>query len=173
MVIDSFYIEGICNIEKIKLNVGQLNALIAPNGYGKSNVLSAIEFGITFLAASEQVKQQMMRSRFMPLNKQISQKDFCFEVCGTLYPGETTGQELQFQYGYCFAWAHDDSTGSILSEWLKVKHKADQRYKLILNRKSTDDCLIVPSATGRCTKQYSVSSTQLALSTIANYAVSA
>ena len=42
MIIDSFIIEGFSNIEHIRLDLGEINALIAPNGYGKSNVLSAI-----------------------------------------------------------------------------------------------------------------------------------
>ena len=36
MIIDSFIIEGFSNIEHIRLDVGEINALIAPNGYGKS-----------------------------------------------------------------------------------------------------------------------------------------
>ena len=39
MIIDSFIIEGISNIGHLRLDVGEMNALIAPNGYGKSNVL--------------------------------------------------------------------------------------------------------------------------------------
>ena len=46
MIIDSFIIEGFSNIEHIRLDLGEINALIAPNGYGKSNVLSAINFGL-------------------------------------------------------------------------------------------------------------------------------
>ena len=44
MIIDSFIIEGFSNIEHIRLDVGEINALIAPNGYGKSNVLSEAAF---------------------------------------------------------------------------------------------------------------------------------
>ena len=52
MVIDRFDIEGIFNIEHVRIDVGEMNALIAPNGYGKSNVLGAISFGMDFLNAS-------------------------------------------------------------------------------------------------------------------------
>ena len=54
MIIDSFIIEGFSNIEHIRLDVGEINALIAPNGYGKSNVLSAISFGLMYLNANEE-----------------------------------------------------------------------------------------------------------------------
>ena len=76
MVINSFLIEGISNISSLRLDLGQLNALIAPNGYGKSNVLSAVEFGMKFLSATPQEKLQMMRSRFVPINSGMLGKDF-------------------------------------------------------------------------------------------------
>ena len=82
MVIDSLLIEGISNIGSLRLGLGQLNALLAPNGYGKSNVLSAVEFGMKFLSAAPQDKLQMMRSRFTPLNIDMLGKDFCFEISG-------------------------------------------------------------------------------------------
>ena len=46
MIIDSLIIKGFSNIEHIRLDIGDINALIAPNGYGKSNVLNAISFGL-------------------------------------------------------------------------------------------------------------------------------
>lgn len=61
MVIDSFDIEGISNIEHVRLDVGEMNALVAPNGYGKSNVLSAISFGLDFLNASAEGRRQSLR----------------------------------------------------------------------------------------------------------------
>jgi len=54
MTIDSFIIDGISNIEHIRLDIGDINALIAPNGYGKSNVLNAISFGLMYLNANEE-----------------------------------------------------------------------------------------------------------------------
>ncbi len=164
MVINSFFIEGISNIGHLRLDLGQLNALIAPNGYGKSNVLNAIEFGMKFLSADQHEKIQMMRSRFLPINNGMVEKDFCFEISG-LFDGDKQG--IQFQYGYRFKWASGDDDGYILSEWLKVKKSTDQRYRLMLSRTSADGCLIVPSATGRCTKTFDVASSQLALNSIA------
>ena len=84
MIIDSFIIEGFSNIEHIRLDVGEINALIAPNGYGKSNVLSAISFGLMYLNANEETKGQMLRSRFLPINVSIKEKKFHFELLGRL-----------------------------------------------------------------------------------------
>lgn len=52
MVINGFTIEGILNIEHASLMLESMNALIAPNGYGKSNMLRAIEFGIRVPSAT-------------------------------------------------------------------------------------------------------------------------
>ena len=49
MQIDGFKVDGIANIEHANLRIEDLCALIAPNGYGKSNVLRAIEFGASKL----------------------------------------------------------------------------------------------------------------------------
>jgi hypothetical protein len=48
-----------------------------------------------------------------------------------------------------------------------MKRSVDQRYRQLINRVATDECLIVPSATGRCNKSFEVSENLLALSTIA------
>ena len=70
MTVRGFVIEGISNIGSLRLDVGSLNALIAPNGYGKSNVLRAIGFGMDFLSATEQEKSQIFQKNVVLLQKQ-------------------------------------------------------------------------------------------------------
>ena len=164
MRIDGFSIDGIANIEHARLKIGEMNALIAPNGYGKSNVLHAIEFGIRFLDAEEAERRLMMRSRWLPINVSMQGKDFLFEVTGSI---DLNGEEHLFVYEYRFVWAKGDADGKILSESLKIKRPSDQRFRQMINRQSADECLIVPSATGRCNKPFVVTSYQLALSSIA------
>lgn len=164
MTINGFVIEGISNICSLRLDVEGLNALVAPNGYGKSNVLRAIGFGIAFLSATEQEKIQMMRSRYVPINGNMYRKDFRFEIFGSMI---MDGQEMEYQYGYMFEWATDDKEGRITSEWLRVKRSTDQRMRQVISRPSEKDCTILPSPTGRCSKAFEVSSVQLALSAIA------
>lgn len=164
MRIDGLKIGGIANIEHVSLKIEELNALIAPNGYGKSNMLRAIEFGVSFLTANETQRQQMMRSRWLPINKVIKGKDFSFEMAGSM---DVDGVEQLFVYEYSFSWATANSEGRILTEGLKMKRPSDQRYRQLINRMNTDDCLIVPSALGRCNKPFAVSRYQLALSAIA------
>lgn len=164
MKIDGFFIDGIANLENLHIQTGALNALIAPNGYGKSNVLHAIEFGTRFLSAEEPERRQMLQSRYIPINSSAPGKDFCFEILGSM---KLEGIEWQFIYGYRCAWAKDGAEAAILSESLKVKQPSDQRFRQMISRNATDGCFIVPSASGRCNKPFEVSPFQLALSTIA------
>lgn len=165
MIIDNIVIEGISNIKHVNLNVGEMNALIAPNGYGKSNVLSAISFGMNFLTADEETRQQMLNSRFLPINVAMVSQNFRFEINGKIEKDEQT---LIIQYGYECEWASEGGTGSVVSEWCRMKSAGEQRFRQLINRPSTDKCCIVPSQKGRCNKKYDVAPLQLALSSIAN-----
>ena len=168
MVIDSFDIEGISNIEHVRINVGEMNALIAPNGYGKSNVLGAISFGLDFLNSSTEGRQHMLSNGFAPINEAMVHNNFRFEINGRL----STDEPAQlFLYGFECEWTTDDKEGCVVSEWLKVKLANEQRYRQLLNRASKETCLVVPSPKGRCNKPFEVSSLQLALPTIANGAL--
>lgn len=168
MKISSFTIEGISNIEHISLSFESMNALIAPNGYGKSNVLRAIEFGVKILTATEQERRTMLNSRFKPNNTSMNGQDFFFEIFGTL---DFNGAELMFLYSYKAAWASESADGKILEENLKVKAPSDQRYRQQIVRTSTIDCRILPSATSRCTKPLDINPLQLAVSLIADSSV--
>ena len=164
MKIDGFKVDGIANIEHANLRTGELCALIAPNGYGKSNVLRAIEFGIRFLTADDAERRQMLNGRWMSINTAIYGKDFSFEIAGRI---GTDDDEQQFVYSYQLAWAHDGKEGCVVSESLKMKRSGDQRYRQLINRTTTNECLIIPSAAGRCNKPFEVPENQLALSAIA------
>ena len=165
MIIDSLIIEGISNIEHIRLDIGEINALIAPNGYGKSNVLSAISFGLALLNANEATKRQLLSSRYLPINVSMRDKNFHFEIHGHI---ERNGRIEMVQYGYECKWAEGAVPGYVLYEWFKIKGTDEQRFRQLVNRRNGYYCLIVPSATGRCTKPYPTTPQQLALPMIAS-----
>lgn len=165
MIIDSFIIEGFSNIKQIRLDVGKINALIAPNGYGKSNVLNAISFGLMYLNANEETKGQMLRSRFLPINVSIEEKKFHFEILGRL---QREGRTELVQYGYECQWAEGAIPGYVLSEWLKIKTEGEQRYRQMINRQDGYYSMIVPSAMGRCNKPFAATPHQLSLPLIAS-----
>lgn len=52
MKLNRIKISGIFNLKNIEISLDDLSALIAPNNYGKSNVLNAIDFGVFFMEAS-------------------------------------------------------------------------------------------------------------------------
>lgn len=168
MVIDSFDIKGISNIEHIRIDVGEMNALIAPNGYGKSNVLSAISFGMDFINANAEGRRQMLANGFSPINEALKHSSLRFEISARLTQKEPA---QLFLYGFECEWATDDKEGRVVSEWLKMKQANEQRYRQLINRIASDTCLVVPSPKGRCNKPLEVSSLQLALPTIANGAL--
>jgi len=165
MIIDSFIIEGISNIGHLRLDVGEMNALIAPNGYGKSNVLSAISFGLMFLNTNEETRRQMLRSRYLPINVSMQEKKFHFEVYGRI---ERDDRTEMVQYGYECQWAEGAVPGYVLSEWLKIKAENEQRYRQMVNRRDGYYCMIVPSVTGRCNKPFAAIPQQPVLPAIAS-----
>ena len=167
MKIDGFKVDGIANIEHAHLKIEDLCALIAPNGYGKSNLLRAIEFGVRFLTADNAERRQMLNDRWMSINTAIYGKDFSFEIAGRI---SMDGDEQQFVYAYQLAWTREGREGRVVSERLKMKRSADQRFRQLINRQETGNCLIVPSAAGRCNKTFDVPANQLALSAIARSA---
>ena len=168
MIISSFIIKGISNIDQLVLNIGKKNALIAPNGYGKSNVLSAISFGTNFISANENDRRQMLSSRFQPINVSMKNQNFYFEINGEV---NENGETRVFQYGFECEWANNGRNGTIVAEWCRIKNNNERRFRQLLNRTGSNKCLIVPSSTGRCNKPFEVTSLQLALPIIAGGAM--
>ena len=56
MILNKVKISGIFNLKDVEISLDDLSALIAPNNYGKSNVLHAIDFGVFFMEASSKGK---------------------------------------------------------------------------------------------------------------------
>ena len=169
MKIDRITLGGISNIEKVSLSLSGIDALIAPNNYGKSNVLHAIDFGLRFIcASSNQKKKQMHNSSFIPINKKTEGSSFDFELEGTL---EWDRKTYSYMYGYSFDWVKTKKKqkgARITKEYLKLKGEEDTKFKSYINR-TPDFSFYLASPTGRCAKNLLLTEDQLALDKLQNY----
>ena len=110
---------GFRNISKIDLSFENITALVGLNGYGKSNVMDAIDFGFDFLHYSPQGKATLMSAKHsIPLLKANAGKNFEFEIELKL-----TSQKKDYFiiYGYSFAWETEAHSAKILHESLRIR----------------------------------------------------
>lgn len=93
---------GFKNIEDTTLDLSDLTALVSLNSYGKSNLLTAIDFGIKFITGSAKEKSQMMCFQSgIPMNRNNALRNYFFE-----FEAETTlnDQLYRISYRYEFQW---------------------------------------------------------------------
>lgn len=169
LIINKVRTGGFTNIEEVSISLNNITALIAPNNYGKSNVLTSIEFGLGFISAPEKMKISLMRFRpFIPINKNLEEVPFFLEIEGTLDWG---GDKYNCVYGYSFVWAktqEEDKGARIVKEYLKMKNESENKYKTYINRNEDGTCYLA-SPTGRCSKELPLSNNQLAINKLENY----
>lgn len=163
-VIRNIRIGGITNIAQVSVPLEALTALVAPNNYGKSNVLQGVEFAVRFLTATPQDRRQMMAQRtLIPINASMDSRPFEFEISGTT-------NHYNYEYGYRFEWAttKEGLTGQrITGEWLRTKGTDEPKYRTLLKRESEAEALMAPTPTSRCSKPLAVDGSTLALDRLA------
>ena len=159
-VIRNIRIGGITNIAQVSLPLEVLTALVAPNNYGKSNVLQGVEFAVRFMTAAPQERKQMMAQRtLIPINASMDSRPFEFEISGT-------ADDYDYQYGYRCEWAttKEGLPGQrITGEWLRAKQQDEPKYRSLLKRDVETEALMAPTPTSRCSKPLAVDGSTLAL----------
>lgn len=169
MELKNINFSGFANIESIEIELGKLNALVALNNYGKSNVLAAIDFGIDFIIQPLSVKSRMMAYRpVIPINSHIDKLPFSFEV---VLNSNFQNEEHSIVYGFSFEWIKNDKGKGqkIKEEYLRIKsNKADSKYKTLINR-TIEETLYLSSSTGRCDKVLKVQKNELAINKLLNF----
>ena len=82
MKIQAVLIDGFKNLSDVKITFDNITALVALNNFGKSNVLSGIDFGLAFIKASIDDKMEMMaNSDLIPINQSTQGRNYGnFEV---------------------------------------------------------------------------------------------
>jgi AAA15 family ATPase/GTPase len=169
MIIDAISLGGFENLGDNTLELQDITSLVAPNNYGKSNVLDAVEFGVDFIQASSDYKTSFMKNRnLIPINTELEGKSFHFEISGRVQAGKIN---WTFIYGYSFVWAKSggDNGAYINEEHLKLKTEDDSKFKSYINRTVVDQALFLASPTGRCAKQLVVDKNILALNKLGNF----
>lgn len=167
MKVQQITVGGFTNIDTVCLSLSNLCALLAYNNYGKSNVLSAIIFGLDYMKATAEERENKMMtcSGCIPINKTTAGKDFLFKIDVEVGCG---GRKSLLSYEYRFAWPQQQKAPHITYESLKVKNDGETKTKAYIKREG-DNCLYLSSATGRCSTHLKVDESQLGLSKLSNY----
>ena len=160
MKIQAVLIDGFKNLSNVRISFDNITALVALNNFGKSNVLSGIDFGLDFIKASIEDKKDMMsNSNLIPINCNMIGRNYKYEMEVST---DISGEEYIIQYGYEFEWKdNEDKEPRIVSEFLKVKlNKKGQLFTQLINR-TVDTALYKSSETGRCSSKIKVEETEL------------
>ena len=120
MKIQRIALDGFKNLSNVNIAFSKITSLVALNNFGKSNVLSGIDFGIDFMKCNEEQRQNLMRSdNAMPINRASQDKDFQYEIEMTTIIGTV---KYRIIYGFTFGWLRTkEDEASINNEYLKVK----------------------------------------------------
>ncbi len=163
MEIRNISISGFCNIKQFDINLTDFNALVAPNNYGKSNVLEGIRFAFRFIAATADERQTMMSdSSFIPINNATSGAPFRF---GIELTSGVDADEVAYSYTFSFEWAKNNGEPGccITDESLTEISKEYRRPHTLIKRSKDKGGLFMSGATGRCNKEAKASAIQLVI----------
>lgn len=168
MKIQAVLIDGFKNLSNVKITFDNITALVALNNFGKSNVLSGIDFGLAFIKAPIDDKMEMMaNTNLIPMTQSIQGQNYKFEV-EVLTTDD--GQEYRVQYGYEFSWQCDEEDEpEIIKEYLKIKlDEKGQKYTQLINR-TKKSALYKSSQTGRCSSKLKIETSELVVNKLRAY----
>lgn len=168
MKIQAVLIDGFKNLSNVKISFDNITALVALNNFGKSNVLSGIDFGLDFIKASIEDKKDMMsNSNLIPINCSMVGRNYRYEMEVST---DINNEEYIIQYGYEFEWKDSEyKEPQIVSEFLKVKlDEKGQKFTQLINR-SADLALYKSSETGRCSSKIRVENAELVANKLRAY----
>ncbi len=168
MKIQAILIDGFKNLSNVKISFDNITALVALNNFGKSNVLSGINFGLEFIKASIEDKIDMMsNSNLIPINCSMLGRNYRYEMKVST---DFNNEEYTIQYGYEFEWKDNpDKNPKIVSEFLKIKlNEKGQKFTQLINRNS-NTALYKSSETGRCSSKIKVEDAELVANKLKAY----
>lgn len=153
---------GFRNIKNVTLNFDSITALVGLNGYGKSNVMDAIEFGFDFIHSANNLRNVMMASKQgIPILKSNAGQDFVFDI---EVKTNSNNQNYYINYGYAFSWQTDNKPARITKEYLNIKKdEKNQKYNSFITR-DENAAKYRSSETGRCSKNIKIDNFSLVIS---------
>ena len=168
MKIQAVLIDGFKNLSNVRIAFDRITALVALNNFGKSNVLSGIDFGLSFIKASIEDKKEMMaNSNLIPINRNMLGRNYRYEM---ELSTEFDGHDYTVQYAFEFAWKNtEDAEPMIVAENLKIKKNIKgQKFMQLINR-TADSAMYKSSETGRCSSKIKVDNTELVANKLRAY----
>ena len=170
--IKSITIKGFRNILSTTIDLQDITCLLAPNNYGKSNVLDAIRFGHYFMNASADRKIFMMKDiTSIPVNKSVAGRPLMFCMEGSIYDNR------DFQYGYQFDWFQNNGVdnriieGKISGDFFKIRDNTKEKPKFatFFQRNTDNGARYLPSPTGRCDKPLNIGPNELVINKLSYF----
>lgn len=161
MELKSIKINGYRNVHNTTICFDNLTSILSLNNYGKSNLLSSIVFGLSFVQQHSKIKENMMNDiKCIPSLKGNSNDTFLFELeC------ETTIEKVKhyISYSYSFTWMSYEKQipGKINSECLKIKDESQTATTYI--KRDKDNAVYKSSRTGRCSTKILIDDNELVL----------
>ena len=134
MKITKFSICGFRNLGKTSIELKPITALVSLNSYGKSNLFSALDFALSFMHSTTNIRKDMMSSiSSMPLNANLDTTDFSFSI---EIDYDNNGNERSASYRFSFEWARNNGNGAkLVAEELSIRDKkARSHTKLLMQR---------------------------------------
>ncbi len=161
MKINEIFVDGFKNIQQCKVILDGISAILAPNNFGKSNLLEAIDIGIDFISQSTEEKlRTMSRQNFVPKNSYYKVDHFSFAMVGECV---FLDSNYVIKYEFSWQWKTANNLPQILTENLKIKEKRkNSRYYNIITRRKLN-ATIRSTAKARCDKKIKINNSELVI----------
>ena len=168
MKIQAVLIDGFKNLSNVKITFDNITALVSLNNFGKSNVLSGIDFGLTYIKAGAEEKIAMMsNANLIPINIKMQCRNYRYEMEVLT---EYEGIDYRVLYGYEFSWrSSKDIDPQIQQEYLKIKlDEKGQKYTQLISR-NADAAFFKSSESGRCSSKIKIEPSELVVNKLRAY----
>lgn len=161
MDLKSITINGYRNVYNTTINFSDLTSILSLNNYGKSNLLTSIVFGLSFIQQHPKIKQNMMNDiKSIPSLKKVNNTTFSCIINAEII---LNNKKYFISYSFGFKWADykKQTQGKIINESLKIKN--DSQTSTMYIKRDNDMAFYKSSKTGRCSTKILIETNELVL----------